>query len=189
MFNPTEQEKILIYVRELLEAHLTGRPEPALKLSPELMEQKRGIFVTLKLYGRLRGCIGHILGHDPLKKSLRHMTLAAAFEDPRFPPLTLEECASVKIHISILTEPVPVKSWREIRTGTDGIIVTRGWKKGVYLPEVAVETGWDAKTFFESCALEKAGLAEGELADAAIEVFQTEGFGDGEGAFPPRGKK
>ena len=60
----------------------------------------------------------------------------------------------------------------------DGIIVTLGWKKGVYLPEVATETGWDAKTFFENCALEKAGLTERELPKAMIEVFQTEGFED-----------
>ena len=55
-------------------------------------------------------------------------------------------------------------------------IVTSGWKKGVYLPEVATETGWDAKTFFLSCATEKAGLTEAEAANARIEVFQTEGF-------------
>jgi uncharacterized protein (TIGR00296 family) len=106
------------------------------------------------------------------------MTLAAAFEDPRFPPVALRELASIRIHISLLTEPAPVKSYKDIRTGIGGIIVTHGWKKGVYLPEVASETGWDARTFFESCALEKAGLTKEELADASIEVFQTEGFGE-----------
>ena len=178
MLNRDEQKKILSYVRELLRARLTRGPEPKLELSPEVMEQKRGIFVTLKLHGRLRGCIGHILGVEPLRKSIPHMTLAAAFEDPRFPPLGSDELKDLKIHVSLLTEPMPVKSYKDIRTGTDGIIVTCGWKKGVYLPEVATETGWDAKTFFESCALEKAGLAEQELPEAGIEVFQTEGFED-----------
>ena len=101
---------------------------------------------------------------------------SAATEDPRFPPLSLGELAFVRIHISLLTEPAPVESYKDVRLGTDGIIVTHGWKKGVYLPEVATETGWDQKTFFESCALEKAGITEGELAGASIEVFQTEGF-------------
>ncbi len=178
MLNKAEQQKVLSYVRELLEACLTGGPEPRLELGRDVMEQKRGIFVTLKLRGRLRGCIGHILGDEPLRKSIHDMTLAAAFEDPRFPPLALDELKDLKTHISLLTEPVPIKSYKDIRTGTDGIIVTRGWKKGVYLPEVATETGWNPKTFFESCALEKAGLTEQELPDARIEVFQTEGFED-----------
>jgi len=176
MLNVEEKKKILAYSKELLKARLTSGPEPRLALSREAMEQRRGIFVTLKLHGRLRGCIGHILGDEPLKESIHQMTLAAAFEDPRFPPLALDELKGLKIHISLLTEPVPIKSYKDIRTGTDGIIVSRGWKKGVYLPEVATETGWDARTFFESCALEKAGLTEQELPDATIEVFQTEGF-------------
>lgn len=178
MLNATEQKKILVYARELLAARLAGAPEPKLELSQEVLEQKRGIFVTLKLRGHLRGCIGHILGHESLGKSIRHMTLAAAFEDPRFPPLVLSELKGLQVHVSLLTEPSSVKSYKDIRTGTDGIIVSLGWKKGVYLPEVATETGWDAKTFFESCALEKAGLTAEELLRATIEVFQTEGFED-----------
>lgn len=178
MLNKSEQQKILCYARELLRARLTAGPEPKLVLGAELMEQKRGIFVTLKFRGRLRGCIGHILGDEPLRISIHQMTLAAAFEDPRFPPLALEELKDLKIHVSLLTEPVPIKSYKDIRPGTDGIIVTHGWKKGVYLPEVATETGWDAETFFVSCAMEKAGLTEQELPEAGIEVFQTEGFED-----------
>lgn len=178
MLNVDDTKKILVYARELLRAHLTQGPEPKLELQGGILEQRRGIFVTLKFRGHLRGCIGHILGDEPLKKSIHHMTLAAAFEDPRFPPLTLNELKDLKIHFSLLTEPAPVKSYKDIRTGMDGIIVTHGWKKGVYLPEVATETGWDAKTFFESCALEKAGLTEQELREAGIEVFQTEGFED-----------
>lgn len=174
----SDQRKILVYARGLLKARLMGKPEPDLELRREVVEQKRGIFVTLKLRGHLRGCIGHILGDEPLRESIHHMTLAAAFEDPRFPLLAPGELEDLKIHISLLTEPVPVKSYKNIRTGTDGIIVSRGWKKGVYLPEVATETGWDSKKFFESCALEKAGLTEQELPDAMIEVFQTEGFED-----------
>ena len=178
MLNPSEQKMIFSYCRELLKARLTHGPEPRLELHSGFLEEKRGIFVTLKCDGHQRSCIGHMLGYEPLRKSLHDMTLAAAFEDPRFPPLRLDELAALKIHISILTQPAPVKSYRDIRTGTDGIIVTCGRKKGVYLPEVATETGWDAQTFFESCAFEKAGLTEAELAAAEIEVFQTEGFED-----------
>lgn len=178
MIDETEQKNILVYIRELLRARLTSGPEPKLELESGLLDEKRGIFVTLKIRGHLRGCIGHILGQEPLRKSIRAMAFAAAFEDPRFPPLALGELKDLEIHVSFLTAPVRIKSCKEVRTGTDGIIVSHGWKKGVYLPEVAIETGWDARTFFESCALEKAGLTEEELAEATIEVFQTEGFGD-----------
>ena len=180
MLNLSEQKKILSYSRELLKAHLTHGPEPKLDLGSGFLAKKRGIFVTLKSEGRLRGCIGQILGFEPLRKTLRDMTLAAAFKDPRFPPLALRELPAVRIHISLLTEPAPIKSYKDIRTGIDGIIVTHGWKKGVYLPEVATETGWDTRNFFESCAFEKAGLTERELGDAEIEVFQTEGFEEDE---------
>ena len=176
MLNPEEKQKILSYTKALLKAHLTHGPEPRLELDSGLMEQERGIFVTLKIQGCLRGCIGQILGYQQLRESVREMTLAAAFKDPRFPPLTLKELELVNIHISLLTVPSPIKSYKDIRLGTDGIIVTSGRKKGVYLPEVATETGWDQRTFFESCAMEKAGLTKHELSSAALEVFQTEGF-------------
>lgn len=130
----------------------------------------------MKKKGALRGCIGQILGYQPLRESIREMTLAAAFKDPRFPPLSMEELKGLEVHVSLLTEPQPVASYKDIRTGTDGIIVTCGWKKGVYLPEVATETGWDQRTFFASCALEKAGIDQTELDKTRIEVFQTEGF-------------
>lgn len=172
----TEQQKILTYIRALLKARLTGGPEPVLDLPGDFLTWKRGIFVTLKKKGRLRGCIGQIIGHEPLGESIRHMALAAAFEDPRFPPLALNELKDLELHVSLLTEPRPVSSWEDIRPGTDGIIVSHGCRKGVYLPEVATETGWDARTFFVSCALEKAGIDKSDLDRAKIEVFQTEAF-------------
>ena len=188
MLNKTEQQKILSYIHELLKARLTKGPEPALDLPKEFLDRKRGIFVTLRKKGVLRGCIGQILGYEPLRESIRHMALAAAFEDPRFPPLAFDELKGLGVHISLLTEPRPVSSYKDIRIGADGIIVSHGWKKGVYLPEVATETGWDQRTFFTSCALEKAGIDRTELDKAGIEVFQTEGFED-EGAGHGGGKK
>lgn len=181
MLNQTEKKKILSYIHELLKAHLTKGPEPNLDLSQEFLGLKRGIFVTLRRQGSLRGCIGQIIGYEPLCESIRHMALAAAFEDPRFPPLGLGELKDLHIHVSLLTEPKLIRSYKEIKLGTDGIIVTCDWKKGVYLPEVATETGWDQKTFFMSCALEKAGIEQNELGKTKIEIFQTEGFEDEDG--------
>ena len=177
-FKAEDQKAILEYSHAVLKAKLENKPEPQLSVTSPMLEEKRGIFVTLKKKGQLRGCIGQILGMETLKKNLHDMTLAAAFKDPRFPPLTPAELKDVHIHISILTQPTPVKSYKDIRLGIDGIIVSHGWEKGVYLPEVATETGWDQRTFFESCAVEKAGINESDLGDASIEVFQTEGFED-----------
>ncbi|HNX68204.1 MAG TPA: AmmeMemoRadiSam system protein A [Candidatus Omnitrophota bacterium] len=176
MFREEEKKAVLEYARGVLKSYLENKPEPKLFLKAGWLSEKRGVFVTLKQNGKLRGCIGLILGLKPLFESLREMTLAAAFEDPRFPPLAPYELGSVKIHISILTAPALAGSWRDIRPGTDGIIVSLGRKKGVYLPEVATETGWDPRTFFMSCATEKAGLSEAEAENARLEVFQTEGF-------------
>lgn len=176
MFSESDKKTILGYSRKILEVSLQRDPEPELCLSADLLEAKRGIFVTLKKEKRLRGCIGQILGYEPLRQSIREMTLAAAFDDPRFPPVNLNELRLIKIHISILTVPKPVASYKDIRIGLDGIIVSCGRKKGVYLPEVAVETGWDQRTFFTSCALEKAQMTAAELDKATLEVFQTESF-------------
>jgi AmmeMemoRadiSam system protein A len=130
----------------------------------------------------LRGCIGHILGYEPLKKSIPDMTLAAAFEDTRFPPLSFKEWASVRLHISLLTEPVPVKSYQDIRPGTDGIIVTYGRKKGVYLPEVATETGWSKERFLSELCSQKAGLPPDawQKPGVTLEVFTADVFGEKE---------
>lgn len=174
MMQDSEKRKILAYSRNVLEAAFGKIEEPKFPCASALFEEKRGIFVTLKKNGNLRGCIGQIIGYQPLKESLREMTLAAAFEDPRFPELEERELPFLKIHISLLTMPMAVASYHQIRVGVDGIIISCGRKKGVYLPEVATEMNWDSKMFFTSCALEKAGLTTEELGKARIEVFQTE---------------
>ena len=191
MLNENDQKTILNYARAVLEAHLQEKSEPVFpsNVDAALFDERRGIFVTLKIGKQLRGCIGQILGYQPLRESLPEMTCAAAFGDPRFPPVTLEELKSVKLHISLLTVPKPVRSFNDIRLGTDGIIVTYGRKKGVYLPEVATETGWSQKEFFTSCALEKAGLSANKMEKALIEVFQTEGFEEEGYSFPSKGSK
>ena len=171
---------LLDYAKAVLKAHFSTKTKEPKPPEGKLFEEKRGVFVTLKKDGQLRGCIGQIVSDRPVKTNIREMALAAALNDPRFPPVIADELDKLDIHISLLTRPQKVRSYKDIRLGVDGIIVSYSWKKGVYLPEVATETGWDQKTFFESCALEKAGLSYDELMQAEIEVFQTEGFGEKE---------
>jgi len=178
-FNETEQKALLKYARGILEAYYTkGGKEPELELDSPILDENRGVFVTLKRQGHLRGCIGRIVAREPLRQNLKTMALSAALHDRRFRPVKAEELEDIEIHISILSDPRPARSYKEIRLGTDGIIVSKGFKSGVYLPEVATDTGWDQETFFTHCAINKAGMKPKELKDAQLRIFQTQSFGE-----------
>jgi AmmeMemoRadiSam system protein A len=173
------KKELLALARKTIEERLkTGRmaeSEPGL---PELLE-KRGAFVTLKKKGNLRGCIGNFQSRENLSRTIREMALAAAFEDPRFPPVTLSELSKIDIEISVLTPLQEVKDPREIKIGEDGIYITRGSNRGVFLPQVATEQGWDLETFLENCCY-KAGLPGDawEQKGTRIEKFQAIIFGE-----------
>jgi AmmeMemoRadiSam system protein A/AmmeMemoRadiSam system protein B len=145
---------------------------------PKLLE-KRGVFVTLKKRGDLRGCIGYLTGLKPLVQAVLENSYNAAFKDPRFSPITADELDGITIEISVLTEPVPVKSVDEIRTGRDGLVVERGAYRGLLLPQVATEQGWDRNTFLDHTCL-KAGLPAGSWKDGVTKIyrFQSIVFGD-----------
>jgi len=173
------KKELLALARRTIEERLkigqTAEYEPGL---PELLE-KRGAFVTLKKKGDLRGCIGNFQSRENLARTIREMALAAAFEDPRFPPVTLPELAKIDIEISVLTPLKEVQDPREIKVGEDGIYITRGINRGVFLPQVATEQGWDRETFLENCCY-KAGLPGDawEQKGTKIEKFQAIIFGE-----------
>ncbi|MGI0131582.1 MAG: TIGR00296 family protein [Thermoplasmata archaeon] len=132
---------------------------------PPLFDEKRGVFVTLSgaRSGRLRGCIGFPLPHFPLAEGLARAAVAAATEDPRFPPVTSAEMDDLVVEVSVLSIPLPVSAEaaddrpRAIRIGWDGLLVEADGTSGILLPQVAVEWGWDARAFLDA-ACEKAGL-------------------------------
>ncbi len=121
------------------------------------MNQIMGGFVTLTFDGDLRGCIGEIFPRRPLVQVVLDHALDAAFEDPRFSPLTAREFQRVHIEISALTKPVPVASYREIEIGRHGMVLEVGSRSAVFLPQVATEQGWDLPTTLSYLA-QKAGL-------------------------------
>lgn len=175
----TDKQKIVKYVRSALENHFDPKKlKPILDVTSPVLNEHRGVFVTLKENDELRGCIGQIIATQPVKENLHDMALAAAFEDPRFDPVTAQELGRIDIHVSILTIPQPVQSYKDIRLGMDGIVVKHGFRTGVFLPEVATETGWGQKEFFEHCAREKAGISERDFDKVQILTFQTDSFGD-----------
>lgn len=173
-FSALEKKRIVDYVRSFLQAYYEQSPQaPVLNLQNSWLDQPLGIFVTLRKNGELRGCVGRVISDGPVREVLPHVALAAALHDGRFLPVEAEELPQLEIEVSILTEPKPVSSYRDIRLGVDGIIVRSGDKSGLFLPEVALETGWDQETFFRQCAFEKAGLTKDEIEKAEVLTFQS----------------
>lgn len=128
-------------------------------LKPEnpLLEEHLGAFVTLTQNGSLRGCIGNVVGNDALYRTVARMARAAAFEDPRFPPVSEEEFAEISVEISIMGPLTLCPDTDSIEVGTHGLIMQYGQYSGLLLPQVAKEWQWDKITFLEQTCL-KAGL-------------------------------
>jgi len=178
-FSPNEQAGLLDIARTSIAEGLQGRAvDPPQSAFPAL-DEGRGAFVTLKLDGNLRGCIGRVTSEWPLWETVARMARAAAFEDPRFPPLDPEELPRVTLEISVLTVPARVDDVSAIEVGRDGLIVERGMSRGLLLPQVATEWGWDRETFLDQTCV-KAGLSVGAWRDPETIVFSfsAEVFGE-----------
>lgn len=172
-----EQKILLQIARATLDTQIkSGRiPTRFSKLTPAL-KAKSGVFVTLKKQGRLRGCIGKI-GYPeaanqlpPLHECVRTMTVQAATGDPRFPAVKASELKHIYIEISVMTIAREVGGWEDFQVGRDGIIIRKGWKSAVFLPQVAPEQGWSrAMTLNQLCR--KAGLAADEWRKPGMKFF------------------
>jgi len=173
-----DRTALLEFARKAIHRILTTDTAPLPRSLPPRTRQQRGAFVTLKKHGELRGCIGHITADAPLGWVVGSMAIQAAMNDPRFPPLRLEEFAGVEIEISVLTVPRPVGGAGEIVVGRDGVILNKNRHSAVFLPQVATEQGWDRDAMLDQLC-RKAGLAAGEWRNGAeFLVFQAEVFGE-----------
>lgn len=180
----TDEQKrtLLALAREAVKRIVEKNPKPPPKPRDPKLKENRGVFVTLRVDGRLRGCIGHPLPVMPLDRAVAEVAAAAAGEDFRFEPLRAEELARLRVEISVLSLPVPVNNPRSVEVGRHGIIVSRGANRGLLLPQVPVEYGWDREAFLRHGCL-KAGLAEDDWRRGArIEVFTAQVFSEEEGA-------
>jgi AmmeMemoRadiSam system protein A len=174
-----EKRSLLRLARKTLEARFKNEPLPELEPPDGPLTEIRGAFVTLKKDGQLRGCIGHVAGVEPLWESVRSNTINAALNDPRFNPLSPDELPTVHIEISALTPLKEVSSPDEVKVGTHGIMIEHGLSRGLLLPQVATEYGWDRETFLDyTCR--KAGLSPGCWKDpmTRIMVFSAEVFSE-----------
>ena len=148
----------------------SGKEVPEFNITSERLKELRGAFVTINKKGSLRGCIGHIKGFKPLYKSVEEMAEAAAFQDPRFPPVTKKELKDLDIEISVLTPFKQITDVSEIEVGVHGLYIEQGFYSGLLLPQVATEYNWDRDTFLEHTC-RKAGLPPDAWKEKDIKIY------------------
>jgi len=176
--NTDQQTFLLNLARESIQYHLKTGKTLKKKVRDEELLKKRGAFVTLKIKDQLRGCIGYPLPYKPLWETIRDAAIAAATQDYRFQSISLEELPESVIEISVLTLPRPIKDIKEIEVGKHGIIVSKGPNKGLLLPQVPEEWGWDLETYLSHGCM-KAGLDEDEWKKGVqIEIFSAQVFSE-----------
>ena len=179
-YSQEERQILLQLAHRSIEAALSGRKLDLTPPSAHLGEM-RGAFTTLHLDGRLRGCIGYVIPTHSLYRTVAETAQAAAFDDPRFQPVTDDEAPLLSIEISVLSPPRPIRP-EDVVTGVHGLIVTKGGRRGLLLPQVPVEWHWDRETFLSQTCL-KAGLppdawTQGiDLQAFTAEVFSEESPG------------
>lgn len=177
-FSPEEREFLLKVAHESLSAALKGTSFDRKPPSSHLTE-KRAVFTTLRNHGQLRGCIGHVFPVLPLWQAVSETACAAAFDDPRFASVSADELPEISIEISVLSRLRPILPG-DVVPGKHGLLVSRGERRGLLLPQVPVEWGWDREAFLSQTCL-KAGLPPDCWAQGVdLQAFTAEVFGDPE---------
>jgi len=176
------KRELLRIARASVEAAARGRTYRPDEPESEDLLAKRGAFVTLKTRGgHLRGCIGAIEGYGPVYRTVAEMAVSASQRDPRFPPVGPDELSDLVVEVSVLTPPRPIEA-SDVEVGRHGLIVSSGHARGLLLPQVPVEHGWDRKTFLAHTCL-KAGLPPDawKAPGTELRAFTAEVFGEDEG--------
>jgi hypothetical protein len=164
-----ERELLRDIARDAIQAGLTGAEYAVPDNLPPALQTPSGAFVTIKLKGDLRGCIGHVLPRGSLAQTVAQCARSAAFEDPRFPRLTPEEFPDIDIEISVLSF-LHKAGPEEVVVGLHGILIRRGRASGLLLPQVATEWRWDRETFLsQTCA--KAGMRHDCWKNPQTEIY------------------
>lgn len=175
-----EKRFLLDLARKCIERFLGSETVPLVRDAPPRLNVRQGAFVTLNKHHQLRGCIGHMAEDMPLSRVVGLMALQAALNDHRFPPVKLSEVEQLEIEISVLTPYKLISSADKIVIGRDGVVIRKGGKSAVYLPQVAVEQGWSVEETLENLC-RKAGLPSGAWRDnAELLTFQAEVFSENE---------
>ena len=177
MIGPEDQQRLLALARRALEARVRRQPPPRAERGGAL-EWPRGAFVTIHCRGDLRGCLGRIETDAPLADTIVHLAASVSDSDPRFDPVSVVELDGIDLEISVLTPEREIHSVADIEIGRHGLIVEQGDRRGLLLPQVATEYGWDAQTFVSHTCLKAALPADGWRHGARMLVFEAQVFGE-----------
>ncbi len=158
MLTADERRRLLEIAREAIRARVRGQPYSPPAIEGALAE-RAGAFVTVHRGDELRGCIGYVERDRRLVDVVARSAAAAVSEDPRFLPVTEEELPALRVEISVLGPLEPVERVETIEVGRHGLLIEDGWRRGLLLPQVATEWGWDRETFLDHTCL-KAGLPQ-----------------------------
>jgi AmmeMemoRadiSam system protein A len=165
-----DRKTLLLMARKTLEEYLSTGKIPKFPEYPSL-KKEYGMFVTLRKGGQLRGCIGYIVPRGPLYEAVTQLAISSACHDPRFRPVTKEELPQITIEISVMSPLHRVKDASEVQLGLHGVVVKRGFRTGVFLPQVATETGWSKEEFLSELCSQKAGLPPDAWKDPQTELL------------------
>ncbi|HUU55466.1 MAG TPA: AmmeMemoRadiSam system protein A [Armatimonadota bacterium] len=178
MLNEEQRKTLLRIAREAVEAATRGERYTSEADDPEF-DNLGAAFVTLKKRGELRGCIGTIEAREPMLINVVRMARAAALDDPRFPAVQPAEVPDLTIDISLLSPAEKVTDVNEIEVGKHGLIIEQGSNRGLLLPQVPSEWGWDREEFLDHTC-RKAGLPKGSWrkGDCTLYAFTAEVFGE-----------
>jgi len=168
-FSPEEQREMLALARSAILGPFTGQAPTISVSGPACLLLRRGVFVTVHVAGKLRGCIGVIEAHETLGASIIHCAESAAFHDRRFAPVRADEVSGLQIEISVLSELFPLDPGC-IEIGKHGLLVTAGHYHGLLLPQVAVEHHLSRQQFLEETCY-KAGLPRTAWRDSETRLF------------------
>jgi MEMO1 family protein len=174
-FTKEETEKLISIARNSIRSMLYDNKRLTINQGnfPPVFKKNMGAFVTLKIDGNLRGCIGMFTSPDPLYQVVSQMALASAFEDSRFLPLTKAEFEKTEIEISVLGPMRKISNINEIVLGKHGIYIKKDFRSGTMLPQVATENGWTVEQFLGYTARDKAGLGWTGWKDADIYIYEA----------------
>ncbi len=177
-YSAAERKQMLRLAHQVIAAELQGvaldKHPPSVHLA-----QPRGVFTSLHLHGRLRGCIGYVMAVHPLYQAVAETAVSAAFRDPRFAPVSEVELPLLHVEISVLSPMAPI-SPEQVEVGRHGLMISRGMARGLLLPQVPLQWGWDRERFLEETC-RKAGLpTDAWRHGAKIEAFTAEVFAENE---------
>ena len=172
---PDQKIRLLTLARKTVESWVRNKTKADMTTDDPLLKENGAAFVTLKISGELRGCIGHTEAYEPLWDCIRDMAIAASTQDPRFPPVSEAELPRLSYEITVLTPMKKIAGVDEIIVGKHGLMMEKGMRRGLLLPQVPVEWGWNREEFLNHTA-QKAGLPASAWRDGSVTIYSFTGI-------------